>query len=116
MQEENYEKKIGLAEKVLNRNPKADISAIISMKDDENKETPMYVVRAYVLSVVLSPIGVYYFFKLFFFDEEKKAAIICLILTLIVLIIEIKLTSGLFSSSSINNLSPYSGVNGIPNY
>ena len=49
--------------------------------------------RAYVLSVLLPPIGIYYFVKYLFFandtDEDIKAGIISLVITIISLLLSI---------------------------
>ena len=67
--------------------------------------------KAYILSIFLPPIGLYFFFKYFFFEEEsfgsRKAAIICLILTVVFLLVNIwilQLFFSQFAPSSSQNL------------
>ncbi|MBI4130100.1 hypothetical protein HY468_02170 [Candidatus Roizmanbacteria bacterium] len=57
--------------------------------------------KAYIYSVVMTPIGVYYFIKYFFYtngdDKDRKAALICLSLTIVSLIVNIWLIQMFFN-------------------
>ncbi|MCL5073912.1 MAG: hypothetical protein M1308_23925 [Actinobacteria bacterium] len=69
--------------------------------------------KAYIMSVILPPIGLYYFIKYLFFsnadNSDFKAGIISLVLTTISLFLNIWLIKvffnqiGLFSSGNISN-------------
>lgn len=60
--------------------------------------------KAYLLSVFLPPIGIYYFVKYFFFadgsSESWKAAIICLLVTIISLALNVWFIRLFFSQST----------------
>lgn len=57
--------------------------------------------RAYILSIIIPPIGLYYFIKYFFFGEgdsnERRAAVISLILTTVSLFLNIWLIQLFFN-------------------
>lgn len=63
--------------------------------------------RAYILSIIIPPIGVYYFIKYFFFrggdPNDRRAAVISLILTVISLILNIWLLQMLFNQAVTGN-------------
>ncbi len=60
--------------------------------------------KAYLLSVLLPPLGLYYFVKYLFFtggeDENIKAGIISLVLTIVSLVVSLLLMGGLLNQSS----------------
>lgn len=59
--------------------------------------------KAYLWSVLIPPIGVYYFIKYFFFDDatsdRRKAGVISLVLTIISLIVNVWLIQVFFSQT-----------------
>lgn len=63
--------------------------------------------KAYLLSVFLPPIGLYYFVKYLFFadtsSDNQKAAVICLVLTVVSLILNIWLFSLFFNQFAPEN-------------
>lgn len=63
--------------------------------------------KAYILSVILPPIGIYYFIKYFFFSEgtdSRKAGVVSLVLTIASLIVNLWLIQ-LFLNQSIGENS-----------
>ncbi len=67
-------------------NPEA-IQALLELdKKERNINTKQSYYRAYVLSALLPPIGLYYFIKYVGFDEDRKAGLISLIITIISLL------------------------------
>lgn len=88
--------------------PKKDLSAYQALLEIDEKERS-YAARqgyakAYVLSILLPPIGFYYFFKYVIIGsgspDETKAGITSLILTIVALILTIALPLVLFRQAS----------------
>jgi len=77
--------------------------AQVDTKEKEIKSSQGYI-KAYLLSLLIPPIGIYYFVKyVFFSDGEKesiKAGIISLIITMISLFLSIWLTIVFFKQST----------------
>lgn len=77
----------------------------ISEQEQRQEEKQNYW-KAYILSIGLPPIGIYYFIKYFFFVEDKsarKAAVISFILTLVSLFLSIWLMQAVFTQSLPNS-------------
>lgn len=113
--EEGINRNISLAEKVLEKNKSADISAILAYAYDKKEKSWA---KEYFFSAILAPIGVYYFFKYVVWEEYRKPAIICLILSVVVFAIEWKLTANLFSGTGISGsqiLNVATGGANLPN-
>ncbi|PIZ00281.1 hypothetical protein COY62_03395 [bacterium (Candidatus Howlettbacteria) CG_4_10_14_0_8_um_filter_40_9] len=77
--------------------------AEVNSKEQEIKSKQKYGM-AYLWSVLIPPIGIYYFVKYVFFantdDESVRAGIISLVLTLASLLLSIWLLSRLFTSTT----------------
>ena len=90
---QEYEKKRAYFEAMAN----------LSAKENEIKSSKNYAM-AYILSVSIPPIGIYYFVKYVFFADGDpkavKAGVISLVLTLASLILSIWLTAVLFKQTS----------------
>ncbi len=75
---------------------------------EENLSQRKSYIKAYTLSILLPPIGLYYFLKFFFLDSEedeaRKAGIISLSLTIISLILNLWLLS--FSLNQFKSINP----------
>lgn len=99
--------------------PKKDLSAYQALLEIDEKEHS-YTARqgyakAYLLSVLLPPLGLYYFFKYVLIGsgspDETKAGITCLILTVIALILTIAIPFMMFNQ--VSSPFPSSGSNVI---
>ncbi len=81
--------------------------AILEINEQEQKqEKKENYWKAYVLSISLPPIGIYYFIKYFFFIDDKntrKAGIISLILTVVSLFLSVWLMKAFFVQSLPNS-------------
>lgn len=77
--------------------------AEVNSKEEETKSKQKYGM-AYLWSVLIPPIGVYYFVRYVFFangeDENVKAGIISLVLTLVSLLISFWLLAGMFTRTT----------------
>jgi|SRR5579872_3985589 len=94
MNEENLEKNINLAEKVIDKkgNPD-DVLTLLTLPRDEK---PSFT-KEYIMSVIIAPFGVYYCIKLYL-NEDTKPAIVCLVITIIMTLIYWKLGTILLGS------------------
>lgn len=88
--------------------PKKDLEpyrALLEIAQQERhiKENQGYI-RAYAVSFLFPPFGVYYFFKYLFFangtNEDIKAGVISLVLTVTVILLSIWAFAGLFQQLS----------------
>jgi hypothetical protein len=100
-------------DKPLNYTPlKKDVLAFGALLEMERKEKELKAkrgyTRAYFISVVFAPLGIYYFIKYVFFSDgttdDIKAGFISLILTIATLLISMWLLTAVFQG--MNTISP----------
>ncbi|MBI3379648.1 hypothetical protein HY029_02755 [Candidatus Gottesmanbacteria bacterium] len=88
------------------KNPK-NFEALLQMdQQKQNLKAKESYWKAYLMSILLPPIGIYYFIKYFFFigdSQSKKAAVLNLVMTIVSLILNIWLIQLFFSSSFTGN-------------
>lgn len=90
---------------VVKEGPEKSLKAYQALLELDNKmrniKSSQGYLSAYILSVILPPIGIYYFFKYFFFasgaESARKAGFICLFLTVAAIIVGIWTSMFLFS-------------------
>ena len=89
--------------------PNKNVEAYGALIEIDNKErsfqnTARYF-KAYSISVLIPPLGIYYFIKYFFFgsgsEAEIRAAFTSLILTIISLVLTIWLSAAMFKSVAL---------------
>jgi hypothetical protein len=86
------------------------LKALLMSTPVNDKEDTSKFWHAYLLSVVLCPLGLYYAFKFYYIDEEKHAALVCLIITIVVGVIEIFIFGAIFGSVNLGSIGKLSGV------
>ena len=100
-------------DKTLNYTPlKKELLEFGALFEMERKEKELKAkqgyTRAYFISIVLAPLGIYYFIKYVFFSngtkDDIKAGFISLILTIITLLLSMWLLTAVFQG--MNTLSP----------
>ena len=80
--EQYLDKKLDLVEKIVEKNPHADILTLLKEKPvHKNRFT---ISKNYIMSTFLFPYGLFLFFKLYFIEEEKFEALICLAITVLI--------------------------------
>ena len=112
--EQDLSEKIEQIRKVAKANPGVDEAALASALLQEHSKGGLpgkEVARAYVVSLLAPPFGLYYVFKYWLRSESdaRKTAIVCLIMTTVSLAVLWFLGSVIFSSpqiQSIQNLNP----------
>lgn len=90
---------------VVKEDPEKSLKAHQALLELDNKmrniKSGQGYLSAYVLSVMLPPIGIYYFFKYLFFasdaESARKAGFICLFLTVAAIVVGIWTSMLLFS-------------------
>lgn len=92
----------------VTQEPKKDLEAYGALLEVANQERRLKInqgyTRAYIVSFLFPPVGIYYFFKYLFFangtNEDIKAAVISLVITVAVIVIGIWSFVGLFQTMS----------------
>ena len=77
----DVEKQLRLAEEIIARNKNADVAMLLKNLPADNTGASQAKQKAYLLSVILWPLGLYYFCKYLFIEDDAKTAWICLIIT-----------------------------------
>lgn len=113
--EEKLAEEIARIQKLAAENPGVDANLLIERllaREQQSSLPAKETTKAYMLSLLVPPLGIYYAFKFFFRPEPvaRRAAWICLILTALSLFILWALGNTLFSAApqlqQIQNLTP----------
>ena len=97
-----------MTDQTINSQTKPNLEAFQALieldKKERNFQSRQNYFRAYIFSLVLPPVGLFYFLKFCFFadgtDEDIKAGIISLVVTLFSLIISIWFVNILFKTTT----------------
>ena len=89
--DKSIDNKLSFAEKVIDKNPNADINFLLSF--DEKKEKSF--IKEYILSAVFFPAGIYFFIKN---PQNKRQGFICLLFTIVCAIVYYLLDKFLFQN------------------